>query len=195
MPFNSADATLTAASVAQSVLTGREYLRVSQDNSGRQRSVTEQHHDNDRTTARHSIKITGEPYVDNDRSASRYASKARDDWARLVADLESRAFTEDVLILWENSRYSRKTSEWLHLMELCEEHGKKIFITSDNRLYDLTHWKDRRNLREDASDSETESDKVSMRNRRTSAAQAEQGRPNARPSTATWRSTTSRRES
>jgi hypothetical protein len=61
----------------------------------------------------------------------------------------------------------------------CEARGKKIFITSDNRLYDLSHWKDRRNLREDASDSETESDKVSMRNRRTSAAQAEQGRPNA----------------
>lgn len=54
---------------------------------------------------------------------------------------------------WENSRYSRETSEWLQLMELCEERGKKIFITSDNRLYDLTHWKDRRNLREDALDS------------------------------------------
>ncbi|WP_200309439.1 recombinase family protein, partial [Streptomyces adelaidensis] len=102
-------------------------------------------------------------------------------WARLVADLESGAFAEDVLILWENSRYSRKTSEWLRLMELCEEHGKKIFITSDGRLYDLTHWKDRRNLREDASDSETESDKVSMRNCRTSGAQAEQGRPHSRP--------------
>lgn len=179
MPYTSANATLTAASVALDVLTGREYLRVSQDSSGRQRSVTEQHDDNERTTARHHIAITGAAYVDNDRSASRYASKTRDDWARLVADLESGAFTEDVLILWENSRYSRKTSEWLHLMELCEARGKKIFITSDGRLYDLTHWKDRRNLREDASDSETESDKVSMRNRRTSAAQAEQGRPNA----------------
>ncbi|MBU3870254.1 recombinase family protein [Streptomyces sp. 4503] len=178
MTSTSALATVTPLSVALDVLTGREYLRVSQDNSGRQRSVTEQHDDNERSTTRHNIVITGQPYVDNDRSASRYASKARDDWARLVADLSSGAFTEDVLILWENSRYSRKTSEWLHLMELCEERGKKIFITSDNRLYDLSHWKDRRNLREDASDSETESDKVSMRNRRTAAAQAEQGRPN-----------------
>ncbi|GGW35667.1 hypothetical protein [Streptomyces xantholiticus] len=65
-------------------------------------------------------------------------------------------------------------------MELCEARGKKIFITSDGPLYDLAHWKDRRNLREDAWDFETESDEVSMRNRRTSAAQAEQGRPNAR---------------
>jgi hypothetical protein len=102
MPYTSAY-TMTAVSVALDVLTGREYLRVSQDNSGRQRSVTEQHDDNERTTARHNITITGAPYADNDRSASRYASKARDDWARLVADLESGAFTEDVLILWETA--------------------------------------------------------------------------------------------
>lgn len=178
MPFTSENATMTAASVALDVLTGREYLRVSQDNSGRQRSVTEQHNDNERATARHSIVITGAPYVDNDRSASRYASKARDDWARLVADLQSGAFGADVLVLWENSRYSRDTLEWLQMMKICEQQGIRIFITTDNRLYDLTHWKDRRNLREDASDSETESDKVSMRNRRTAAAQAEQGRPN-----------------
>ncbi|WP_189884958.1 recombinase family protein [Streptomyces xantholiticus] len=94
---------MTAASVATHVLTGREYLRVSQDNSGHQRSVTEQHDDNARTAERHNITITGTPYVDNDRSASRYASNARDDWARLVADLESGAFIEDVLILWEYS--------------------------------------------------------------------------------------------
>lgn len=76
------------------------------------------HDDNERTTARHSIVITNAPYMDNDRSASRYASKARDDFARLVEDLESGAFGADVLVLWENSRYSRRTSEWLHLMEL-----------------------------------------------------------------------------
>lgn len=176
--IDSTDRAFGAVSAGPATLRGREYLRVSQDNSGRQRSVTEQHDDNERTTARHHIAITGEPYVDNDRSASRYASKARDDFARLVADLESGAFCADVLVLWENSRYSRKTSEWLRLMELCEEQGVKIFITSDGRLYDLSHWKDRRNLREDASDSETESDKVSMRNRRTAKANAEQGRPN-----------------
>jgi site-specific DNA recombinase len=182
MPFTSAHAAIPAtfaASAAPDVLTGREYLRVSQDNSGRQRSVTEQHDDNARTTERHHIAITGAPYVDNDRSASRYASKARDDFARLVADLESGAFGADVLILWENSRYSRDTLKWLQMMKVCERQGVEIFITSDGRLYDLSHWKDRRNLREDASDSETESDKVSMRNRRTSAAQAGQGRPNA----------------
>ncbi|WP_240135089.1 recombinase family protein [Streptomyces sp. MUM 178J] len=179
--IDSAARSIGAVSAAPSMLRGREYLRVSQDKSGRQRSVTEQHDDNERTTVHHQITISGEPYVDNDRSASRYASKARDGFARLVSDLESGAFGADVLVLWENSRYSRRALEWLQLMDVCERRGKKIFITADNRLYDLSHWKDRRNLREDASDSETESDKISMRNRRTAAAMAEQGRPNGVP--------------
>ncbi|MGW1494721.1 recombinase family protein [Streptomyces sp. NPDC002402] len=177
MPFNDAHISRSAV-IATALHRGREYLRVSQDNSGRQRSVTEQHDDNERSIVRHGIAITGRPYVDNGISASRYTDKARDDFARLMADLESGAFGADVLILWENSRGSRDTLEWLQLMKVCERQGVKIFITSDNRLYDLSHWKDRRNLREDASDSETESDKISMRNRRTAAAMAEQGRPN-----------------
>ncbi|MFF3911317.1 recombinase family protein [Streptomyces sp. NPDC001848] len=83
MPFNSANATLTAAPVAPSTLTGREYLRVSQDSSGRQRSVSEQHDDNARATTDHGITL-GEPYVDNDKSASMFATKERDDFRRLI---------------------------------------------------------------------------------------------------------------
>jgi hypothetical protein len=40
---------------------------MSRDNGGRQRSVTEQHNDDVRAIARHSVAITGEAYVDNDR--------------------------------------------------------------------------------------------------------------------------------
>ncbi|MFI6338309.1 hypothetical protein [Streptomyces sp. NPDC050535] len=70
MPFiDSANATLTAASVGRDVLTGREYLRVSQDCSGRQHSISEQHGENKRTTAEHGITL-GEPYSDNDKSAA-----------------------------------------------------------------------------------------------------------------------------
>ncbi|MEV7197148.1 hypothetical protein AB0N81_35870 [Streptomyces sp. NPDC093510] len=61
---------------------GREYLRVSQGNSGHQRSVTEQHADNADEAAEHGVTL-GMPYVDNDRSASRCASKTRGDFARL----------------------------------------------------------------------------------------------------------------
>lgn len=182
MAFTSADTVRGTAYAVPAVrtYTGREYLRVSQDKGKRQRSVTEQHDDNGRRAARHGIAITGGAYVDNDRSASRYATKKRGDFARLVADLESGAFGAEVLVLWENSRYSRRTIEWLSMMETCERQGVLIFITSDNRLYDLSNWKDRRHLREDASDSETETDKTSMRIQRTMADQASKGRPHGR---------------
>ncbi len=53
MPFNSANtAAMTAAAVTVDILTGREYLRVSEDKSGRRRSVTEQHNDNETTAVR-----------------------------------------------------------------------------------------------------------------------------------------------
>jgi DNA invertase Pin-like site-specific DNA recombinase len=159
------------------VLTGREYLRVSQDKRGRQRSVNEQHEDNERGTTQHGIVITGDPYVDNDVSASRYATKEREDFARLIADLESGAFAEDLLILWESSRGSRQTGEWVRLIDLCELRGKRFFVTTHGRIYDPANGRDRRTLMEDAVDSEYESYKTSVRIRRDTAAQARSGRP------------------
>ncbi|MER5943894.1 recombinase family protein [Streptomyces sp. NPDC001928] len=156
---------------------GREYLRVSQDSSGRQRSVTEQHADNEDEAAEHGLTL-GEPYVDNDRSASRYASKERDHFKRLVGDLEHDRFGADALVIWENSRGSRKVSEWALLIELLEEKGVRVLVTSDGRLYDPARTADRKALQTGAIDSEQESMKTSARNRRTAKREAAKGRPN-----------------
>jgi site-specific DNA recombinase len=121
--------------------------------------------------------MLGAPYVDNDRSASRYARKTRDDFARLLADLESDTFGADVLVLWESSRGSRKVGEWVTLIERCEERGIKVFVTTHERTYDPANGRDRRTLIEDATDSEYESYKVSTRTKRTAAAEAAKGRP------------------
>jgi site-specific DNA recombinase len=162
---------------ALETLTAREYRRVSLDRSGHARSVDEQGDDNARARERHGLTLGGAPYVDNDRSASRYARKTRDDFARLMADLRSGAFGADVLQLWESSRGSRKVGEWVTLIDLCEEHGIKIFVTTHERIYDPANERDRRTLLEDAVDSEYESGKVSKRTRRTAAAEAAKGRP------------------
>ena len=66
-------------------LTGVEYLRVSVDGSGRQKSQGEQHVENVAEFADH-IAGWADPYVDTG-SASRHARRGRDDFARLVADL------------------------------------------------------------------------------------------------------------
>ena len=71
--------------------TGREYLRVSLDRSGRARSVEEQHDDNAKAAADRGITL-GKHYVDNSVSASRYSTKSRDGFKDLMTDLDKGRF-------------------------------------------------------------------------------------------------------
>lgn len=159
--------------------TAREYLRVSKDDSGRARSTDEQHDDNAYAASENGWQL-GEPYRDNDRSASRYATKAREGYDRLVADLEADRFGADVLLLWEGSRGSRKVSEWVILLELLEARGVQVHITSHDRTYDPAKPRDRKSLLEDSVDSEYESGKTSLRGRRAAASHAAKGQPAGR---------------
>jgi site-specific DNA recombinase len=167
----------------RAVRVGREYLRVSQDRSGRERSPDEQHEDNERATAGYGISL-GEPYREaGSASASRFASKARKNFDQLLEDLASGEFTGSgatVLVLWESSRGSRKVGEWVTLIELCEQQGVSIYVTTHGREYQPGNARDRRSLLEDAVDSEYESSKVSARALRASAANARAGKPHGR---------------
>ncbi|HYS38479.1 MAG TPA: recombinase family protein [Pseudonocardiaceae bacterium] len=160
--------------------TGREYLRVSVDRSGRSRSTDEQHEDNARTAEGHGIQL-GVPYLDTNRSASRYARVAREDFDTLVADLREDRFGADHLVLWESSRGSRKVGEWVELIELLEQRRVRVLVTTHGRVYDPANPRDRRSLLEDAVDSEYESAKTSLRVRRDTASAAAKGRPHGRP--------------
>jgi DNA invertase Pin-like site-specific DNA recombinase len=156
--------------------TGREYLRVSLDRSGRARSVDEQHNDNARAAEDRGVAL-GEPYVDNSVSASRYSRKVRDGFADLLADLAAGRFGAPELWLWESSRGSRKVGEWVSLIEACEKAGVVIHVTTHGRTYDPSNGRDRRSLLEDAVDSEYESSKISSRAKRSHAANAAAGAP------------------
>lgn len=151
-----------------------QYLRVSLDRSGRARSVDEQQVDNERAAKEHGWDIVAS-YADPNRSASRYATKARENYLRLLEDIDKGKF--DVLILWEPSRGSRKVSEWVELIEVAELRKVDIHVTSHARTYHPANPRDRRSLLEDAVDSEFESGKVSTRVKRATAASAEAGRP------------------
>ncbi|SNR49741.1 Site-specific DNA recombinase [Haloechinothrix alba] len=156
----------------------REYLRVSVDASGRERSQDEQHAENVSVADRHGWKL-GKPYWDTG-SASRYATKAREGYDLLIKDLGAGKFAADVLIIWESSRGSRKVSEWVELIELCEKHGVQIHVTTHGRTYDPGNARDRRSLLEDSVDSEYESSKLSSRLRRSAASGAREGMPHGR---------------
>ncbi|MEV8635389.1 recombinase family protein [Streptosporangium sp. NPDC051023] len=159
------------------LLTGREYLRVSKDRSGRMKSITQQHDDNARSANQHGITLL-EPYTEHEAvSASRYARKARDEFAILMADLETGRFGADVLVLWESSRGSRRVGEWATMLDLLEDGEKLVHVTSHGRTYDPANPRDRRSLIDDANDSEYESAKTALRIRRDMAARAAEGRP------------------
>ncbi|QZY52247.1 recombinase family protein [Leucobacter tenebrionis] len=159
----------------------REYLRVSRDDKKTGKSPDQQHHENVAAFAREGFELhPSEPYRDVDRSASRYARGEREDFERLVSDLETGRFGADVLAIWESSRGSRRVSEWSRLIELCEETGVKIWVTTHGRLYDPANARDRRSLHEDAVDAEYESDKTSERIRRNVRDAAKEGKPHGK---------------
>ncbi|MFI1044995.1 recombinase family protein [Streptomyces griseoruber] len=160
---------------ATATLTGREYLRVSFDHSGEERSNDDQHSDNADAAEELGIML-GHSYRDVG-SASRFAVKERDDFLRLMADLREGSFGADVLQMWEGSRGSRKPREWLDLIEVCQEQGVKILITTHRRIYDLSQWRDRHALQEESLKAAASSEETSERVTRTLTRNAERGRP------------------
>jgi DNA invertase Pin-like site-specific DNA recombinase len=156
-------------------MTGREYLRVSADKSGYERSNDDQHDENADVAADSGITL-GTPYRDVG-SASRFATKVRDGFGQLMADLETDAFGADVLILWENSRGSRTPREWLDLIDVCQARKVQIFITTHRRLYDLDQWRDRHHLQEESLKAAASSEETSERVIRTLGSNARKGKP------------------
>jgi DNA invertase Pin-like site-specific DNA recombinase len=162
-------------------LSVREYLRVSKDRNQSGKSPDQQHDDNAKSIERQGWLLHSSPaYRDTDRSASRFATKAREDFKRLIDDLENDSFGADVLAIWESSRGSRRVGEWVDLVDLCKERSVRIWVTTHGRLYDPANARDRRSLLEDAVDAEYESDKTSERIRRDVRAAAEKGRPHGK---------------
>jgi site-specific DNA recombinase len=162
------------------LIEAREYLRVSLDTSGRERSNEEQHADNVAAAEADGWHL-GTPYRDTG-SASRHARTNRDAFDRLVDDLQHGRFGAALLVLWENSRGSRQVGEWVNLIELCERNGVRIAVTTHGpRIYDPSNPRDRRSLLEDAVDSEYESSKLSLRLKRATAANAAAGKPHGVP--------------
>lgn len=113
------------------------------------------------------------------RSASRFATKARDEWQQVLADVK--AANLDVLILWESSRGDRTADTWLAFLTDCRRSNVRIYVIKDERLYDLNRARDRKTLAEDGIASEYESDLLSERVKRGHKGAAEAGLPPGGP--------------
>lgn len=99
-------------------------------------------------------------YSDPGLSASRFARKVRQDWLRLLADI--RAGRLDVVVLWIPSRGSRELEDWAAFLNACMKHGVRIYITQNNRLYDMTDADDWNFLASKGVESVTESNRTSL---------------------------------
>lgn len=149
--------------------------RVSKDKSDEARSVAEQHDENQAAIDANGW-VTAGVYEDV-MSASRFAKGTREDWPRLLADIEAGKL--DVIVLWESSRGSRKLGEWITFLDLCREKGALIHVTTHRRTYDMNVRRDRKALVEDGVDAEDETEKTRERVRRALAANAEAGMPHS----------------
>jgi DNA invertase Pin-like site-specific DNA recombinase len=139
----------------------------------RARSVAEQHAANEAA-----IKANGHLEVaryQDEESASRFATKAREDWLRLVSDIE--AGNIDILYLWETTRGSRKAGEFIDFLDLCRDQKVLIHITNHGRTYDMNVRRDRKTLVEEAVDAEDDSEKIHDNVTRALRANREAGLP------------------
>lgn len=177
-------ATTVQIATEVAIRTAREYLRVSKGRGRSARSITDQHTDNLASEAEHGPWTWGEAYRDTG-SASRYASRARDDFDKLMSDLETGAFGEpgDVLVLWEISRLSREMGVGTRIVELCARGAYLIHITSEGetgRTYDPRNYADRHALQAGINDAEKEAGRLSARTQRGVNSAAREGRPHGR---------------
>src|SRR5690606_4842180 len=116
------------------------YQRASGDKKQEGKSVTDQSKENARVIAGYGWRDGGS-YTDNARSASRHATKQREDFERLIEDIE--AGRGDVLVVWEISRKERDLAVYVKIRDLCLRVGLNFWMVGGN-LYDLRDKNDRR---------------------------------------------------
>lgn len=119
--------------------------------------------------------IVVDRYEDRDRSASRRATKTREEFERLIADINAGLI--DVVVYAEKSRTSRNLDTSLKLRALCEQTG--VLLCYDSRVYDMKVASDRKEFTRDALQSEEEAEAIIARAERTARLNAQRGGPHA----------------
>jgi site-specific DNA recombinase len=105
---------------------------VSQDSSGRQRSVNEQEAECRAVCEREGWLLTG-VWSDNDISASRYARRKRPAWQELMEIIAGGEI--DMLVMWEVSRATRDRTTWAALVAACTD--QRVLMCVSGKVYDL----------------------------------------------------------
>ncbi|MEV0660173.1 recombinase family protein [Actinomadura luteofluorescens] len=144
---------------------------------GRGRSVAEQLDAGQMFAEDEGLSI-GDTYVDDDRSASAFRTKSREEFERLISDIESgRIERGDTVWAYQSSRLQRDLRVYVQLRDVCRDAG--VLWHYNGRTYDLSKREDRRSSAYDAISAEDQADELSEGVRRALRANARRGRPHA----------------
>jgi site-specific DNA recombinase len=151
------------------------YLRKSSADGGKSVSQQDDETADALTDAGHTI---GHRFTDDNRSASRYATKARANFAALLAHIRSGHC--ELLGVWEASRASRREFTFFELLEACRAAGTMIYVCTDDRAYDPRRRADWKALAQEAINAADYSAKISENTTRGKRQAAREGKPEGR---------------
>ena len=130
-----------------------EYARISRDKRGAAEGVETQQAENADAADELGLVI-GASYVDNDLSA--YSGVERPEYERLLADIAAGKI--GTLIIWHANRLHRSTEEVNAFIKLARAHGLRLYSTTKGAFYNLDKASGRKELRDDTSEAEYESE-------------------------------------
>jgi len=130
-----------------------EYARISLDKRGAAEGVETQQAEN--ADAADELGLTiARSYVDNDLSA--YSGAVRPEYGRLLADIAADGI--GTLLIWHANRLHRSTEEVNAFIKLARAHQVRVYSTTKGAFYNLEKASGRKELRDDTSEAEYESE-------------------------------------
>jgi site-specific DNA recombinase len=130
-----------------------EYARISLDKRGAAEGVETQQAENADAADELGTAITRH-YIDNDLSA--YSGVERPDYERLLADIAADKI--GILFIWHANRLHRSTEEVNGFIKLARAHKVRLYSTTKGAFYNLEKASGRKELRDDTSEAEYESE-------------------------------------
>lgn len=152
------------------------YLRKSSKDGGR--SVDRQRAELVDGAVEAGYTVSSRTFADPEFSASRHARRARPDYAALLEHIRSGQC--QAIGLYESSRGSRSLTEWSMLLDLCRDRKVKIWVSTHERVYDLSRRRDWKALADEGVAAADEAELISERTRSGKRKAAREGRPAGR---------------
>src|SRR5579875_1911347 len=130
-----------------------DYTRISADKTGAAAGVESQHEENAEFADERGVTLA-RTYTDNDLSA--FSGVERPEYERLLADIAAGLIAS--VTIWHANRLHRNSDEVGRFIKLARAHQVRLYSTSKGEAYNLEKASGRKQLRDDTSEAEYESE-------------------------------------